>query len=633
MFISLSIRNSPLNKKIDINFSSGINVLKGKNSSGKSTVLEYLNYSLFGSTALRSPMSTYHKDFSVECVLTINSIQYKINRLTKDASLYILDADTNTYQILVTGITPVNGYLKELLTYDYKIFSLTNFCKQHELLKLTSSSPTELVNLIEIVSGLDSSYRLLISLKELRKESKTVITTLNSSLNSTSSINIEFEPNEVFETLLKEDEDTLQNFNKSVIESNELFNNIRSIVGSIQRYIENSIVKNTELKVLESKIDNTIGGIDEMLTHHIYLDSLIAATKNSLSSYKPIQENYSEEYLLEQEALIVENSDYQSYLKAIRAIESKTVVCPECDTKFIPNSDEEVLINSREAPETPQMTQKAINSYRQWLSSLEEFTRLTETLRDLESEKNTLTSKHILETQKSLHKSIQETKDNILNIENNLQDKLNEGLALGVDLTVSDMDIIVNKLEQEYLEWKNIYQEFQNYINLKTQHLHHQEMTSTFKDKLDLNINNLKTYTMLLEVLQSVKKTIQQESFPVINSIASDVMSQVTGGERNQVRLTEDFKIEVDGLDINTIEGSGKVITNLALRVALLSTFYKDTFLVCLFDEIDESLHEDRFSYMEESFQRLSEQGYQIILTSHKDYSADNIINMDSFKK
>lgn len=633
MFISLSIRNSPLNKKIDINFSSGINVLKGKNSSGKSTVLEYLNYSLFGSTALRSPMSTYHKDFSVECVLTINSIQYKINRLAKDASLYILDADTNTYQILVTGITPVNGYLKELLTYDYKIFSLTNFCKQHELLKLTSSSPTELVNLIEIVSGLDSSYRLLISLKELRKESKTVITTLNSSLNSTSSINIEFEPNEVFETLLKEDEDTLQNFNKSVIESNELFNNIRSIVGSIQRYIENSIVKNTELKVLESKIDNTIGGIDEMLTHHIYLDSLIAATKNSLSSYKPIQENYSEEYLLEQEALIVENSDYQSYLKAIRAIESKTVVCPECDTKFIPNSDEEVLINSREAPEAPQMTQKAINSYRQWLSSLEEFTRLTETLRDLESEKNTLTSKHILETQKSLHKSIQETKDNILNIENNLQDKLNEGLALGVDLTVSDMDIIVNKLEQEYLEWKNIYQEFQNYINLKTQHLHHQEMTSTFKDKLDLNINNLKTYTMLLEVLQSVKKTIQQESFPVINSIASDVMSQVTGGERNQVRLTEDFKIEVDGLDINTIEGSGKVITNLALRVALLSTFYKDTFLVCLFDEIDESLHEDRFSYMEESFQRLSEQGYQIILTSHKDYSADNIINMDSFKK
>ena len=166
MFNSLSIKNSPLNKTIHIDFAPGINVLQGKNSSGKSTVIEMLNYSLFGSIALRSAISTYDKAFEVETVLTINNVIYKINRTTKDSQIYMFDTDSGKYLILATGITPVNEYLKGLLTYDYKIFSLTNFCKQHELLKLTSCSPKELVNLIEVVSGLDSSYKLLLSLKE-----------------------------------------------------------------------------------------------------------------------------------------------------------------------------------------------------------------------------------------------------------------------------------------------------------------------------------------------------------------------------------------------------------------------------------------------------------------------------------
>ena len=136
------------------------------------------------------------------------------------------------------------------------------------------------------------------------------------------------------------------------------------------------------------------------------------------------------------------------------------------------------------------------------------------------------------------------------------------------------------------------------------------------------------TSNLLYQVLIDTKKEIQKLSLPVLNSIASNILSDITGGERNKVEITEGFKIEVDSTDVNVIEGSAQVITNLSLRIALLNTFYKDNFLVCLFDEIDESLHEDRFEYMEECFNRLANSGYQIIAVSHKDYSSGNIINL-----
>ena len=89
MFNSLSIKNSPLNKTIHIDFAPGINVLQGKNSSGKSTVIEMLNYSLFGSIALRSAISTYDKAFEVECILNINNVTYNFKKGTTKVMNYV----------------------------------------------------------------------------------------------------------------------------------------------------------------------------------------------------------------------------------------------------------------------------------------------------------------------------------------------------------------------------------------------------------------------------------------------------------------------------------------------------------------------------------------------------------------
>ena len=80
MFLSVLIKNSFLPDNLFIEFNKGLNVLIGKNGAGKSTVIEMLNYSLFGTVALRSPISEYKPTFEVITEIFINNTTYKIER-------------------------------------------------------------------------------------------------------------------------------------------------------------------------------------------------------------------------------------------------------------------------------------------------------------------------------------------------------------------------------------------------------------------------------------------------------------------------------------------------------------------------------------------------------------------------
>lgn len=640
MFNSLSIKNSPLNKTIHIDFAPGINVLQGKNSSGKSTVIEMLNYSLFGSIALRSAISTYDKAFEVETVLTINNVIYKINRTTKDSQIYMFDTDSGKYLILATGITPVNEYLKGLLTYDYKIFSLTNFCKQHELLKLTSCSPKELVHLIEVVSGLDSSYKLLLSLKESRKECKAVIKSLGSTLDNASSLNLDFQENSDYESLLKENTDVLNNFNR-VLQNN--YESSQTITNLYNSFIK---IKNKRNKIL-SDLEEANSCIDSEYTEASLQDNkesillyknTLSSLNRSLSTYNKPDTTYSNSFLDVQTQLIEQNKEYEEYIRIKNKLEASKIICPNCEHSFHFESEDSLEPDQviEVAPVASVLTLREINNLRDWNAKVNDYNSLIEEIRAHEESYTTQLSTSFINDQLSLYETIRQQKSLLEYVDTEYSELLST-LESYVDIDQEDLEVSilnkVNEITNEYETSLEEFNNFKNYLDLKRQYIQQQDVIASFQDNLNTNKENLLTYNLLFDVLEDVKKTIQQESFPVLNSVASDILSQITGGERNKVFITDTFKIEVDDNDIDTIEGSGKVIANLALRVALLSTFYKDTFLVCLFDEIDESLHEDRFEYMEESFNKLAEQGYQLILSSHKNYSVDNIINMDSFKK
>lgn len=652
MFLSLSIKNSFLPDDRYIEFEDGLNVIIGKNNSGKSTTIEMLNFILFGSAALRSSISTYDKTFEVEALVKFSDSVYKINRTPKSSDIYSLNLEDKSYSLVCTGISSVNSFIKDLLSYDYKIFSLTNYCKQHDLLNLTSCTPQALVSLIEVVSGLEDSYRLMLELKSLKKEYKTKYKTL-SDYERFANKDIFFEENLEFENLLETDVEVLSNFKDVTLKLYEeytYYSNLLSDLKNKEQIYKNnlSIIDNINFNYTENKEE-----LLDLKSEILKIQSSIENIKRSISTLKIPETLYEEDYLLNQEILIEKNKEYNNFLSIKKNFEDHKISCPNCEHEFSPDMslDPKLEEEFQVAPESPQLTARELSDQRQGnarkesydalealyqasMKELEQYNRYDLDLINQDLDNHITLENYLTMTSRfevdfgDFYKDSKSIFNGILDITQPKHPDYHDFF----EFSVPALDTLKTKTKEQYEESLSIKESLSNYINSKKEYLKEKETLEGLSTLLEDAEEKENLANLLYQVLIDTKKEIQKLSLPVLNSVASNILSDITGGERNKVEITEGFKIEVDNTDVNVIEGSAQVITNLSLRIALLNTFYKDNFLVCLFDEIDESLHEDRFEYMEECFNRLARSGYQIIAVSHKDYSSGNIINLHELK-
>ena len=648
MFLSLSIKNSFLPSDSYIEFEEGLNVIVGKNNSGKSTTIEMLNFILFGSSALRSSVSNYDKLFEVEAVVKFSDTVYKINRTPKSSDIYSLDLETKKYSLICTGISSVNSFIKDLLSYDYKIFSLTNYCKQHDLLNLTSCTPQALVSLIEVVSGLEDSYRLMLELKSLKKEYKTRYKTL-SDYERFANRDLSFEENPEFENLLETDVEILSNFKDVTLKLYDEYTYYNSLLVDLNNKYQ--IYKNN-LSIIDNIFFNYTENKEELLTlksEILDIQSSIQNIKKSIDTLKIPETLYEEDYLSYQERLIEKNKEYNNFLTIKKNFEDHKISCPNCQHEFSPDMslDPDLEEEFKVAPERPQLTDRELSAQRQGIArkesydalealyeasirKLEQYDSYDIKLIDLDLDNHITLENYFNMTSKfevdfgDFYKDSKSIFYNTLKID---QPKHPDYHDFFVE-AIPSLEALRDNFKTQYEESVEIKDSLTNYVNSKKEYLTEVQKLKELTGLLEEAETNENVSNLLYQVLIDTKKEIQKLSLPVLNSVASNILSDITGGERNKIEITEGFKIEVDNIDVNVIEGSAQVITNLSLRIALLNTFYKDNFLVCLFDEIDESLHEDRFEYMEECFNRLADSGYQIIAVSHKNYSSGNIINL-----
>lgn len=627
MFLSVLIKNSFLPDNLFIEFNKGLNVLIGKNGAGKSTVIEMLNYSLFGTVALRSPISEYKPTFEVVAEIFINNTTYKIERKVKSSKIYKLNDDKKTYEVLATGITATNTFIKDLLSYDYKVYSLTNYCEQNGLLKLSNCTPQQLVDLIESISGLTDSYRLMHQLKELKKEAKIQTRTLKTS----STINIEdliFEENIEFEKFLNNDLELIGNSKEVTInlfkELTEL-NKLQATIISFEEELTNlneSVKLSVEYKYKEE--------YEEKLEIVKQLEQELEKTNFQLSTFKSFSEEYTKEFLDIQSLAIENYKAYLDYLNIKKQIEEHTTVCPNCNHSFTDTNFEYNTIYDSYTPEPPIITPKQLREGYEYLDQKDLISSLRSTQKQLEDQLSDLPSRQFLENY--LHD---------LNFNISLNEKFSKKIEEFTSLKDStifkdcsltsfneEVDKKIISVEKEYHEFLELNEKITDYIHDKKSYLDKKEYFETYNALVEKSEYNELMYGLLYQVFLETKKEIQTNILPVLNSLASKTLSEVTGGERNRLEITDEWQIKVDTNNINVIEGSAQVIANLSLRLALLNTFYKDNFLVGLFDEIDASLHSDRFNYMEENFNRLALSGYQLIVISHKTYTTGNIIDL-----
>ena len=128
--------------------------------------------------------------------------------------------------------------------------------------------------------------------------------------------------------------------------------------------------------------------------------------------------------------------------------------------------------------------------------------------------------------------------------------------------------------------------------------------------------------------LTNLRTLVKQHLVPSLNKVASSLLFNMTGGQRQKIEVDDDFNIMVDGQAIDTLSGSGKAVANLALRLGLGQVLTNNVMSVFIGDEIDGSMDKDRAENTSRTLQSLKNSISQILLITHKYPSADYYISL-----
>lgn len=105
---------------------------------------------------------------------------------------------------------------------------------------------------------------------------------------------------------------------------------------------------------------------------------------------------------------------------------------------------------------------------------------------------------------------------------------------------------------------------------------------------------------------------------PSLNRVASNLISDFSGGLFQYVTIDEDFEVIVDGQRVETLSGGGKTVANLAIRIGLGQVLTNKVFPVLMLDEPDESCDDERAKQIEQALGIIKTKMEQVILVTHK---------------
>lgn len=139
---------------LEVNFTAGLNAIRGSNEAGKSTILLAISYAFFGSTALSQPLEeivTYDVPVSklrVELDFDHAGVDYHIYRGKSGAELTFGNET-------VTGQTEVTKFIERLLGASAKLANKLMIARQKELSGILDEGPTAVGGLIETLANFE----------------------------------------------------------------------------------------------------------------------------------------------------------------------------------------------------------------------------------------------------------------------------------------------------------------------------------------------------------------------------------------------------------------------------------------------------------------------------------------------
>jgi exonuclease SbcC len=648
-------------------FQGGFGAIVGPNESGKSMIIEMIRYCLFGTAALRGAASDY-KNLKASLSWSMKGSDYRVERTIKDARLFKDEI------AIAVGTTPVNQKIPTELGFGLAVFDMSCAANQNQILKLGEMKPAERQRAVDSVIGVS----VLDDLAKLAGDEATALRRTADAIESTlrepvepvepadyeNSGNLEMEKDKL--DLVRSKADQLRGWL-----ANEKTRPVEPVkkhtmdAATLQIQIDAQNEARIKRQTLQAELDRipTSGNItieqieaDEAAEKR---NELYEARRKFLSM-TPRPEYRAEEITEMRHRWIA----YRNHQKIEHLEKQRTDLlakghheCPSCTHQWpvagdaIATLDLEIQnlknlpVYGRE-PATSEAEldrqQRLVDNWSEdeWHKHLQAPTSPSPVLWTVQDR-----ARHRLAIEgRARRAELEQQISGIVVDTTDYAGQLREVQMYEVQLQnfktqVTEFEAWLAERADKMIELDLLTSQLTGYEDLlrriKEANLYENQMLGYGIDYSNWAENNLRVaehrveaddWNKVKDALKILRLKIKQHLVPSLNRVASQLITHMTGGQRQSVVVDEEFNILVDGQAIDTLSGSGAAVANLSLRFALGQVLTNNVFSLFMGDEIDASMDKDRADQTASVIYTLKERISQILLVSHKFPAADYYI-------
>lgn len=648
-------------------FQGGFGAIVGPNESGKSMIIEMIRYCLFGSAALRGKAENY-KNLQAKLSWDMKGSDYLVERTMTKAKL------TRDGEVIAVGTSPVNQKIPTELGFGLAVFDMSCAANQNQLLKLGEMKPGERQRAVDSVIGVSA-------LDDLAKWAGDEATAHRRAADDLSS-NLQ-EPAEPAEPVgyrnscdleiakqamdkLRSQADQLRGWlaNEKPLPAEPVKKHSMDAV-TLQGSIDAQTEKRIERQTLQNELDRippaanvTLEEIEADETaekhHQAYLARKAFLTQTPRPEYKAEEivacrekweahRNWKKvQHLKTQLEDLVSKGrhecpscthqwpvagqalyDLENELAAAmreplhEAIPATSEAVLDRQQRLIDNWSEEEWEKHRNAPTGPSEFQWTVQDRIRHRHGLEGKARRAALQAQIDAiEIDTTDYSAMLrevqqyETQRAI-----------------FLDKVTDYEAWLVER--ADKTVELDLLKNQLVGYDDLVKALAQACIYETQMLAYSVALSRWNEGL-IKVAGYRAdaddWNKVRDALKILRLKIKQHLVPSLNRVASQLIAAMTGGQRQNVSVDEEFNILVDGQEIDTLSGSGAAVANLALRIGLGQVLTNNVFSLFVGDEIDASMDKDRAEKTSGVLYTLKSRISQVLLVSHKFPAADYYI-------
>lgn len=581
----------------EINFEKGFGAITGPNESGKSMVLELVRWSLFGSAALRGSASDYVKIHGALAFI-VKGQSYFVTRAHNGATLYRDKTE------IATGTKPVNAKVVEVLGFGLAVFDIACAANQNALLALGQMTPANRKRLVDSVIGLgvieDMGKLAGEEANSLNRRYKDLVDALQKPIEPIAPLNY---------------------VNSSGVR--DQLTHLRSTKSELDQLLGWLSVDKPKVKRPEETVSIPAEQLQELVDTQ---NAVRAREKVLVAIPKP---RYSQAELVEMHR---QNDGYENSrrLKGLESrllhLQKEQIECPSCGHQWaedeaalksvvdeIASLKQENLFSDKPADYPEMYVNKELAKLKDWddgiLTELEQVRRTLEKQPDF---RQMLIQRQKYELALARYDEEVQSYDEWRRLYETKQARAKE-----LELEIAELP----EIQADYDAAREYESHLDFYNTVKASYDHAMEMAEEVKVESE-------DWSKAKVALADLRSKVKQHLVPSLNKVASHLLKEMTGGQRQSVVVDEEFNISVDGQPLNTLSGSGMAIANLAIRIGLGQVLTRNVFNVFMADEIDASMDETRARATANSLQNLRSTISQILLVTHKSPVADYYINL-----